>query len=134
MDENAKGGKIFSRVIQSARINNEPIGPEHHLHNKQFKKWCEGKSAEEILAAIESPKRKKKKELVKKISSKESKAFVGKIVAAKVTPVTKTKEMIKAEMEQRAKEKLKKMEQQKLIDSLTPFCRCDHIKSSGSGL
>jgi len=136
MDENAKGGKTYSRIIQSVRATNQPVGSAHHKYDKHFKKWCEGKTPEEILEAVDPPKRKRtsKTDHVKTLSKKETKIISTKVASAKVVPVTKTKEMLKAERDKRIKEKYEQMKKQKLADSLKSNCRCAHIKSVGNGL
>jgi len=132
MNRNAKGDKI----IQSVKFKKRPARSEHHLNDKEFREWCQGKTPEEILQALEHPKRKEdsKTDQVKVLSTKESKTITSKIASAKVVGVTKTKEIIEADRNAKLREKIKQMEKQKLIDGLKPGCRCDHIKSAGNGL
>ena len=35
-----QGMGTYSRLLQDARANKQPIGPQHHLHNRQLKKWA----------------------------------------------------------------------------------------------
>ena len=39
MDQNEKGAKTYKRILQSCRVNNRPIGSEHHLFDRQHKEW-----------------------------------------------------------------------------------------------
>ena len=126
MDENAAGGKNYNRIIQSVRANNQLVGPQHHEHNKHFKEWCKGKSAEEINTHI--TKR------AKILSKSEASDINKKIISAKVKSVeiTKCKKIISEE--ERLREKYEQMKRQKIIDGLKSDCKCRHIKSVGNGL
>lgn len=137
MDENAKGGKTYSRIIQSVRVNNQPVGPQYHKYDEHFKKWCEGKTPEELKQLLIPPKRSKASSIGRKsLPKNEAKTISNKILTAKVKPakITMTKEMKKAEQDKRVKEKYEQMKRQKLVDSLKSHCRCRHIKSAGNGL
>lgn len=138
MNDNAKGGKTYNRIVQSIRVTSHPVGPEHHTYDKHFKEWCKGKTSEEIQR-VKSPLKRTKASTAghgKVLSKGEAKAIGKKVITAKVKPVpiTKTKEMKAADRDELLREKLRQMERQKLIDGLKPGCRCDHIKSVGNGL
>jgi len=40
MGSNFKGMDTYHRILQDARFNGKPIGPEHHLYNRQAKEWA----------------------------------------------------------------------------------------------
>ena len=64
--------KVYLRVLQSARVNGKQIGPQYHMHDKHFRKWCEGKTEEEIREAIMTPKERKLREKEAKAQAKAS--------------------------------------------------------------
>ena len=139
MGNDALGSNPYKRAMQAARANNL-AGPQYHLHDKHFKKWCEGKSPEEIAEAIGSKKQKstQKTSSTKVLSKKEAKAAVqkAKAITASVAPVpiTKTKEVKKKEREEQLKEKYREMQREKFVNSFKSHCRCDDVKSVGNGL
>lgn len=152
----AKGMKVYGYVLQSARMQKggSKIGPGHHMYDEHFKKWCEGKSKEEIEAALQKQKSKQKK----KISQDEAKAVLNKTGEVKqaVSKAVASPENVKKETASKKtvktsvavsktvgvtkpkdadlKEKWRKMQIQKLADALKGDGRLDEIKSVGNGL
>ncbi|HAW52136.1 MAG TPA: hypothetical protein DCX54_07395, partial [Flavobacteriales bacterium] len=118
MDENAQGGKTYSRIIQSARASNEPIGPHHHVHDKHVKQWekLQASKVKDKPEPVESKAESKPK--TKLISKEKSKAVIEKAKAAsavvKTVAPTKTKETIEAERTEQLREKLRQLQKKKL--------------------
>lgn len=116
------GMASYERILQDSRVNDKPVGPQHHLHNAQRKEWEKKNPTKEKLN-VEDAKAK-----VNKAADdvKNAVAQTRKVIASiKIKPIP-TKESLK--------QKLKEENMKKLGDSLKVVDRCDHIKSSGNGL
>ena len=122
------GDKTFSRIVSSMRANNNPISTDNHKYDKHFKKWCEGKTPEEIAKTVN---RSKQTDSTKALTKPEAKKALQKIrvLKAKVKPVpiTRTKR-------DKLKEKFLKQQRKEFEDKFKTSCRCSHIKSAGNGL
>lgn len=121
MDQSEKGMKTYNNVLQSARAKDAPIGVEHHLHDKHHKAWEEknGQAPENTIDKLEKLKFKK----------------------VKATPLAKrqTKSPKKEDTGEEAEharllEKYRRLQKQKLADTLKCDDRLSHIKSVGNGL
>jgi len=122
MDQSAQGMKTYNSVLQSARAKGEPIGVEHHLHDDHHKAWEEknGKAPEDTVEKLE------------KLKFKKLKATPLAKQQAKQSP--KKQEVSEEDAQARLLEKYRRLQKQKLADTLKCDDRLAHIKSVGNGL
>ena len=66
----AKGMKTYWNILMSVRLSGGLIGSKYHMHDKQFKRWCKGKSFEETLTPAERIKLEKQKAKAEKQNSR----------------------------------------------------------------
>jgi hypothetical protein len=109
MDQNEKGAKTYNRILQSCRINNRPLGSEHHLFDRQHKEWQE--------------------------KNKGSKQNNGKVRVKKIKAINISRSPKNSESDnEKLFEKYRLYMKKKLADTLKCDLRLSHIKSVGNGL
>lgn len=151
MMDHAKGMKVYNLVLQSVRMQeggDNKIGPGHHMHDKQFKEWCKGKSKEEIEAALNKQRGDKKsseeakkvpektgtKQLVSKAVNKGATVKSGTVSAKKAVVGTSKTVLSQKQKDDILREKWRKEQIQKLADGIKGDGRLRDIKSVGNGL
>lgn len=117
------GMKIYNDILQSARETGKPIGPKHHLVNKQLRVW---------ESKIQNRQQLSKAREVKKVKGEVRKARVN-ISAALERINSKAKEVNQADA---LRERYNALARKKISDGLKgPEWQDTHkIKSVGNGL
>lgn len=129
MNQNEKGMKVYNNILQSARASNQPIGPEHHLHDKHYKKWDGDPEtpSKDTVEQLEELKVAPKTLSVKRVKATE-------LSKRNLESPKPKKEENEDERQARLMEKYRLLQKKKLADSLKCDSRTDHIKSVGNGL
>jgi len=126
------GMETYHRILQDARVNNKPIGPKYHEHNRQFKQW---EARQNNLAVLKKAREvKHHKAEVRKVN----KAQREKLDQTKaqlqeaLNRINAVKEKLASETTLRAKYDAQRTK--KLSDAYKTGNSTDRIKSSGNGL
>ena len=116
-----QGMNTYDRILQHARTEGEPIGPQHHLFNQQRKRWeARQKNLGQLAQARETKKVKGELRQAKVAMSK-----------AREKIAAKTAEINEAE---RLREKYHQLQIAKIADGYKSTNDGQHIKSRGNGL
>lgn len=97
------GWKVYQRVLQSAQINGHSVGPQHHMHDKHYKKWAKENQIKSEIAKTDTKTTAKKsrgqKGILAGLSSTEAEAVMRELEQLRIDngfEATETKEKKRA--------------------------------------